>query len=108
VLVGAGVSVAVGSLVAVAVGEDSSRVGDAGAEGDSTPFASGCKLKGVAVEGVDDLPARVEKRIPQIPRIETMPMTIGIRSSRSNEGRGCMAEKVLPPFYLHFHQPGQS
>ncbi|MEO7839907.1 MAG: GNAT family N-acetyltransferase [Anaerolineales bacterium] len=44
------------------------------------------------------------KKIHPIPRIETTPIAMGIRSARSNEGRGCIPGKVLPRLYPHsFH-----
>jgi hypothetical protein len=59
------------------------------------------KLDGIAVGALSDGPRTLVKRSHAIPRIETTPMAIGIRSVRSKEGRGCISEKVLPRFYPH-------
>jgi hypothetical protein len=46
---------------------------------------------GTAVGGISDSPRSLVKKIHAIPRIETAPTTMGIKSSRLNEGRGCIA-----------------
>ena len=66
------------------------------------------RLNGLAVGGRGDLPKLLVDKIHPIPRIETTLIAIGIKRERSKEGRGCIADKVLPPFYPHFSQPGQS
>src|SRR5688572_8376176 len=59
---------------------------------------------GTAVEGLNVSLRSLDKKIHPIPRIETKPIAIGIRSVRSNGGRGCIPGKVLPRLYPHsFH-----
>ena len=58
-------------------------------------------LDGIAVGGRAVSPKRLVKKIEQMPRIETILITTGIRSVRSNEERGCIADKVLPRLYSH-------
>ncbi len=60
--------------------------------------SSELKLKVIAVGDGGVLPRTLVEKIKQIPRIETMLITIGIRSARSNEERGCILGKVLPRF----------
>jgi hypothetical protein len=96
VLVEGGVSVG----VAVEVGEGSSRVGVAGGVGVRVGAAREGVMDGIAVEGRRDLPGPLAKKIHPMPRIETSPITIGIKRERSNEWR----VSILPRFYPHsFH-----
>jgi hypothetical protein len=83
-------------LVPVALGAGSSRVAVAGEEGVGVPGLGELVLDGIAVGGRSDLlidsPRLLVERIHPIPRIETTPMAIGIKSARSNEGRGCIPD----------------
>jgi len=91
-------------LVPVAVGGVASWVRVARGEGVNVSSSRELKLDGIAVGGMSDLPRVLVNKIHPIPRIKTTPIAIGIRSARSNEGRGCIPDKVLPRFYPHsFH-----
>ena len=88
-------------MVLVAMGGVSSWVGRVVGEGASVPALGELVLDGIAVGGMSILARSLVQKIQPIPRIETTPMAIGIRSARSNEGRGCIPDKVLPRFYPH-------
>jgi hypothetical protein len=88
-------------VVPVAVGEVSFWVEVAEGEGVHVAVSSELKLDGITVGGRTVLPRPLVKKIHPIPRIETILITIGIRSARSNEGRGCIPDEVLPRFYPH-------
>jgi len=59
------------------------------------------KPDGITVGALSDWLRTLVKRIHAIPSIETTPIAMGIRIVRSNEGRGCIADKVLLRFYPH-------
>lgn len=86
-------------LVAVAVGGVSAWVEVADGEGVGVVALKELTLDGTTVGGRNLWTNLLVRNIQQIPRIETNPITIGINSVRSNEGRGCIPEKVLPRFY---------
>src|SRR5215216_2686782 len=95
----------------MAVGGVSSWVGVTEGEGVGVPAPGELKLDGIAIGGTSDLPRALAKRIQPIPRIETTPIAIGIRSARSNEWRGCIPDKVLPRLYprsFHYRVPHAS
>ena len=83
----------------VAVGSVSSRVevgeGKKDATSVSKELLSNGTAVGTAVGGLSVSLSTLVQMSHPIPRIETTPMTIGIKSVRSNAGRGCILGKVL-------------
>jgi hypothetical protein len=88
----------------VAVGEGCSRVEVARGAGVAVRAAEEPTTDGVATGRIIRSQRSLVEKILTSPRIETTPIAIGIKRARSNEGRGCIPDKVLPRLYPHsFH-----
>src|SRR5215216_3298490 len=97
--------------MAVSSGGGSSPVRVARGEAVGVSASRELTLDGIAVRGMSDVPRSLVNKIHPIPRIETTPIAIGIRSARSNEGWGCIPDKVLPRLYprsFHYGVPHAS